>query len=74
VFRWLAKTGSVAPSEMARTFNCGIGMVVIAAPDEASEVADALGAGGETVRRIGNVVALAPGGVPVAIDGLEGMW
>lgn len=29
VFRWLAKAGGVEPLEMARTFNCGIGMVVV---------------------------------------------
>ncbi len=31
VFRWLAKLGSIAESEMLRTFNCGIGMVVVVA-------------------------------------------
>jgi phosphoribosylformylglycinamidine cyclo-ligase len=59
---------------MVRTFNCGIGMAVIALPDEASEIADALTGAGETVRRIGNVVALAPGATQVAIQGLEDMW
>ncbi|KAF8599743.1 AIR synthetase [Ceratobasidium sp. AG-I] len=34
VFRWLAKTGGVEPLEMARTFNCGIGMVVVVGKDD----------------------------------------
>ena len=34
VFRWLAATGGIAEQEMLRTFNCGVGMVVVVAPDE----------------------------------------
>jgi len=29
VFRWLATTGGIAEAEMLRTFNCGVGMVVV---------------------------------------------
>ena len=32
VFRWLAESGGIGPAEMARTFNCGIGMAVFVAP------------------------------------------
>jgi phosphoribosylformylglycinamidine cyclo-ligase len=38
VFRWLAKSGSIAEREMLRNFNCGIGMVVIADFNKAHEV------------------------------------
>ena len=39
VFGWLARTGGVAPAEMLRVFNCGIGMaVVVADPDAATEL------------------------------------
>src|SRR6478735_6456663 len=55
VFSWLAKAGGIADSEMLRTFNCGIGMIVIAARDAADEVASALSHGGETPIRIGEV-------------------
>ena len=41
VFGWLARTGNVAPEEMLRVFNCGIGMVVVVAP---ADVADATAA------------------------------
>ena len=74
VFRWLAKNGGVRAPEMVRTFNCGIGMVVITAPDEAADVAEALVEAGESVARIGSVVALAPGAAPVAIADLEETW
>ncbi|MDR3408899.1 MAG: phosphoribosylformylglycinamidine cyclo-ligase [Methylovirgula sp.] len=61
VFRWLAAEGPVAEAEMLRTFNCGIGMAVIAAPDAADAVAMALRAAGEEPVRIGEVVAAATG-------------
>ncbi len=48
VFRWLAAQGNVAEAEMLRTFNCGIGMVVIAAADQKAEVEAALKRAGET--------------------------
>ena len=57
VFSWLAKTGNVAQNEMLRTFNCGIGMVVIAAKDNAKDVEAALRAVGETPLHLGEVIA-----------------
>ena len=56
VFRWLAQTGDVAVPEMLRTFNCGIGMVAIVAPDKVDAVLAVLREHGETARRIGEVV------------------
>ena len=54
---FLQAQGSIEPEEMARTFNCGIGMVAIVAPADADRVSDALTAAGETVFRIGTVAA-----------------
>ncbi|GGD85882.1 phosphoribosylformylglycinamidine cyclo-ligase [Aureimonas endophytica] len=59
VFRWLARTGGVAPAEMARTFNCGIGMVVVVAAEAAETVAEVLTREGETVTRLGALVQRA---------------
>jgi phosphoribosylformylglycinamidine cyclo-ligase len=56
VFRWLADEGRIAGSEMARTFNCGVGMAVVVAPDGADEAGTILEDHGETVFRIGTVV------------------
>jgi phosphoribosylaminoimidazole synthetase len=53
---FLQAQGNIEPAEMARTFNCGIGMVAIVAPEEADAVAAALTEAGETVHRIGEVV------------------
>jgi phosphoribosylformylglycinamidine cyclo-ligase len=55
VFKWLAKEGGVAAHEMARTFNCGIGMVVVCAADKADEAQRILTEKGETVYRIGRI-------------------
>jgi phosphoribosylformylglycinamidine cyclo-ligase len=46
VFQWLQKEGAVADSEMWRTFNCGIGFVLIVAADQVASVAAAVTAQG----------------------------
>lgn len=55
VFGWLQKAGGVEEAEMLRTFNCGIGMVVVVAPDEAEAVSAILEGAGETVCRLGHI-------------------
>ncbi|MBF0268575.1 MAG: phosphoribosylformylglycinamidine cyclo-ligase [Alphaproteobacteria bacterium] len=57
VFAWLKSAGGIAASEMARTFNCGIGMMAICRSDDADALAELLTQHGETVVRIGRVVA-----------------
>jgi phosphoribosylformylglycinamidine cyclo-ligase len=57
VFRWLAGEGGLDQSELLKTFNAGIGMVVVAAAERAGEVEAALAEAGETVFRIGRVTA-----------------
>ena len=59
VFGWLAKTGNVAEREMLRTFNCGVGMIVVAEAAQAAEVEAALKAAGETPVRMGEVVTFS---------------
>jgi phosphoribosylformylglycinamidine cyclo-ligase len=57
VFGWLAKTGGVAEPEMLRTFNCGVGMIVVTSADQADAVMERLAKAGETPVRIGETVA-----------------
>jgi len=57
VFAWLRKTGGIADAEMLKTFNCGIGLVAVVAPERARALADVLAASGETVTPIGRVSA-----------------
>ena len=54
---FLQAQGNIEPEEMARTFNCGIGMAVIAAPGQAEAIRSQLEAAGETVFAIGRVEA-----------------
>ena len=55
LFQWLQKEGNIAAAEMYRTFNCGIGMIVVAAHDKAEVLADFLRQQGETVYRLGEI-------------------
>ena len=55
VFKWLQETGGIETAEMLKTFNSGIGMVIVVAPDRADEIAALLEAEGETVARLGTV-------------------
>lgn len=57
VFKWLAATGSVSEQEMLRTFNCGIGMVAVLDPNFAEAAIEQFIGHGETVVRLGEVVA-----------------
>ena len=57
VFNWLQEVGGVAESEMQRTFNCGIGMVVCVAPEDAVETIAALLETGEDAAIIGQLSA-----------------
>jgi phosphoribosylaminoimidazole (AIR) synthetase len=63
VFSWLARTGGVEANEMMRTFNCGIGMVVVVASGQAAQIAAVLQGAGETVTPIGRIVPRRDTGV-----------
>ena len=59
------------PAELARTFNCGIGMVAIIAAEDAPVVTERLEQAGETVHRIGLVEAGESG---CTVSGSAGTW
>jgi phosphoribosylformylglycinamidine cyclo-ligase len=56
IFQWLARTGGIEEREMLRTFNCGIGMIVVVSPERAEEAAHLLTAAGEKVFRLGSLI------------------
>ena len=58
---FLQAQGNIEPEEMARTFNCGIGMAVVVAADDVDAATAALEAAGEGVHRIGDIRAGAKG-------------
>jgi len=55
VFKWLQATGGMAESEMLKTFNCGIGMILVVKPDHVTDLVTLLEAEGETVAQLGTV-------------------
>ena len=73
VFAWIARAGGVAPEEMLRVFNCGIGMVLVVAPDAADAAAALLRDAGEMVHRIGTLEP-AEGTPAVRVDHLPPGW
>ena len=68
---FLQAQGNIEPEEMARTFNCGIGMAVIVREDEVAAVTAALEQAGETVHRIGRIAAGVKG---CTVSGARGTW
>jgi phosphoribosylformylglycinamidine cyclo-ligase len=57
LFGWLQRTARIDAAEMYRTFNCGIGMIVIVPPERAAAAVQFLRARGETAQVIGEVRA-----------------
>jgi phosphoribosylformylglycinamidine cyclo-ligase len=68
---FLQAQGRIEPEEMARTFNCGIGMAVVVAAADVDAVTAALEAAGETVHRIGLIEAGAKG---CTVSGSDETW
>jgi phosphoribosylformylglycinamidine cyclo-ligase len=69
VFSWLARTGGVAQNEMLRTFNCGVGMIIVVAEKDAARVAEVLSAEGEKVVTLGRMIARAEGEAGTRYEG-----
>jgi phosphoribosylformylglycinamidine cyclo-ligase len=74
VFKWLAASGDVSEQEMLRTFNCGIGMIAVLDASKAAAASERFAAHGETVTRLGEVIARS-GGAGVEFRGrLDLTW
>jgi homoserine kinase len=56
VMSWLKKAGNVSPTEFARVWNTGIGMVLVVAPDQAAQAKSVLEQAGETVVEMGRLI------------------
>ncbi|AMM85476.1 phosphoribosylformylglycinamidine cyclo-ligase [Martelella sp. AD-3] len=57
VFSWLARAGGVAPAEMMRTFNCGVGMIGVCKAEDLEDVLEVLKREGETAFALGRIIA-----------------
>jgi phosphoribosylformylglycinamidine cyclo-ligase len=67
LFQWLQAQGNIVPSELYKTFNCGIGMAVIVAKEHVVQAKQLLEASGETVFEIGHVRAQNAGEAPTIV-------
>ncbi|KAF9272420.1 hypothetical protein BGZ88_004802 [Linnemannia elongata] len=75
VFKWIMATGNVPHREMARTFNCGIGMVLVVAAEDVEEVTQLCRAEGEVVYQIGVLKSKADNnGEEVVMRNMETSW
>jgi phosphoribosylformylglycinamidine cyclo-ligase len=61
IFRWLQKQGGIEDAEMARTFNCGIGMTLIVAREDSRKAMEILSQSGVEAFEIGAIVERPPG-------------
>jgi phosphoribosylformylglycinamidine cyclo-ligase len=62
IFEWLQRQGNIADAEMARTFNCGIGMTLVVGREDADKALATLAAHGVQAYAIGNIVEREAGG------------
>jgi phosphoribosylformylglycinamidine cyclo-ligase len=67
LFQWLQAQGNIVPSELYKTFNCGIGMAVIVAKEHLAQARQLLEASGETVFEIGHIRAQNAGEAPTIV-------
>lgn len=74
VFSWLADAGGIEPLEMARTFNCGIGMMLMVSPDNVDGITETLVEHGEQVFEIGRMVERAEDTSPVRLINMDDRW
>lgn len=71
VFNWLQRAGNVSAAEMARAFNCGVGMVIAVDPASEAAVRQSFEEQGEAVYRVGQLRPRAEGEEGCELTGLE---
>ena len=74
IFHWLHEAGSVPTEDMLRTFNCGLGMVIIVSAGDAAAVGKCLRDAGETVWDVGMIERGTGGEAECIIDDAESLW
>jgi phosphoribosylformylglycinamidine cyclo-ligase len=74
VFAWLQRAGGVPTDDMLRTFNCGLGMVVVVDKADVGKVSGALLAAGETVREVGLIERAPTSEADCVVDNADSLW
>ncbi len=73
VFRWLKERGGLSDFELARTFNCGIGMLISVTPDKAESVMSAIQLTGEDIWQAGYICERS-GHYAIILEHCETVW
>ncbi|GAA6204490.1 MULTISPECIES: phosphoribosylformylglycinamidine cyclo-ligase [Thalassotalea] len=68
IFNWLQEKGNITTHEMYRTFNCGVGMIIVVPADQVSKSLEILSAHGEKAWHIGAIAQLQDGAEQVVIN------
>ncbi|MCM2343962.1 MAG: phosphoribosylformylglycinamidine cyclo-ligase [Alphaproteobacteria bacterium] len=74
VFQWLRDQGGLSPEDLAETFNCGIGYIVIVSAESVAAVTKTLTIAGESVFTVGRVVRAQDGQMPVTLLHCDQAW
>lgn len=74
IFKWLRKQGNLENSDMARTLNCGIGMIVICDPAKAAEIKKSLTNTGEKVFEIGTIKKQKKSDITIFLENMGSSW
>ena len=73
IFSWLKRTGQVPTDDMLRTFNCGLGMIVVVGRQDADRVAASLADAGEQVAEVG-VIEAGPSEADCLVEHADSLW
>jgi phosphoribosylformylglycinamidine cyclo-ligase len=68
IFNWLQEKGNITTHEMYRTFNCGVGMIIVVPADQVANSLEILAAHGEKAWHIGAIAELQDGAEQVVIN------
>lgn len=74
LFRWLRDLGNISPEDMAGTFNCGIGYMIVCAPEHADALINSFEKSGESVCKIGIISAQKADEPRVIMHDIEKNW
>lgn len=74
IFKWLKEKGNLENSDIARTLNCGIGMIVICAAKDAGNVRSALASQGEAVYQIGEIGKQKKSDIRITLGNMNTSW
>ena len=74
IFKWMKELGKLENSDLARTLNCGLGMIVICDAKQVETIKKSLEGTGETVYKIGEITKQKQSDIGIFLDKLSASW